>query len=149
MLKFVIKRETEVDRDKIFSLSTNIEQFPKLMPKYFKSLTIKEKRNSDFYVEEEILFLKNTFKVKTKHLIKSPNIHEIHILSGVFKNSSFIESYEISNGRTQVIILVNLKFNGLFKFLYLFRSLIAHRISKTMDEFIFNCERHATHALNS
>jgi len=148
MLKFLIKRDTAINRDKIFSLSTNIEQFTKLMPKYFKSLTIKEKINSDFYVEEEILFFKKTIKVKTKHVIKNPNIHEIHILSGVLKNSSFIERYEISNGSTQVIIIVNLKFNGLFKFLYLFRPLIENRINKTMDDFIFNCESHATHALN-
>ena len=140
MLKFVIKRNDKIARDDIFSLSTNIEQFSNLMPRYFKSLKIIEKINSDFFVEEELWFFKKIFKVKTKHTIKTPNIHEIQIISGVLKNSIFIENYEIANDSTELTIIVNLKFNGIFKFFYLFRPLIENKINKIMDEFISNCK---------
>ena len=140
MLKFVIKRNSKIPREKIFSISIAIEQFSNLMPKYFKSLKITNKVNSEIFVDEEILFLSKGFKVQTKHVVKNPNIHEIHILSGPLKNSSFIETYEDSLTGTEVTIIVNLNFNGISKLFYLLKPLIENRINKVMDEFISACD---------
>ena len=140
MLKFVISRKTKIEREKIFALSVNIEQFSNLMPRYFKSLKITKKVNANFFVDEEISFFSKGIKVKTKHVVKNPNIHEIHILSGPLKNSSFIENYEKSFTGTDVTIIINLNFNGIFKLFYLFNPLIEKRVNKIMDEFISACE---------
>lgn len=141
MLKLVISRTTDIERDKIFSISVNIEQFSKLMPKYFKSLQITNKINSEYFVDEEISFFTKSIWIQTKHIVKNPDIHEIHILSGPLKNSSFIETYQSLIKGTKVTIIVTLKFNGIFKFLYIFKPLIENRINKIMDEFISACEQ--------
>ena len=140
MLKFEILRKTKIDRNAIFSISVDIEEFSNLMPKYFKSLKITNKVNSDFFVDEEILFFTKAIKVQTKHVVKNPNIHEIHILSGPLANSSFVETYENTLAGTVVTIIVNLNFNGIFKLFYLFKPLIENRVNKIMDEFISACE---------
>ena len=148
MLKFEISRETKIDRDSIFAISIDIEKFSNLMPKYFKSLKITNKINSEFFVDEEISFFSKTITVKTKHVVKNPDIHEIHILSGPLKNSSFVETYENTLKGTVVTIIVNLKFNGIFKLFYLFKPVIENRVHKIMDEFISSCELQDKQSLN-
>lgn len=137
-----------MDRDAIFSISINIENFSKLMPQYFKSLEITKKVNSVFFVDEKISFFTKGIKIKTKHVIKNPNIHEIHILSGPLQNSSFIEAYENSSAGTEITIIVNLNFNGIFKLFYLFKPLLENRINKIMDEFVSACELQNNRLLN-
>ena len=121
-------------------MSNNIENFSKLLPKYFTSLIIEKKIKNEIFVEEKIPFLFNSIKVKTKHIIENPNKHEIHILSGPLKKSSFIEYYEPSNLGTEVKIYIKLHFNGVFKILYPLTNFIENKINNIMDEFIFACE---------
>jgi ribosome-associated toxin RatA of RatAB toxin-antitoxin module len=140
MLTFKISRITFLERKKIFELSMDIENFSNLMPKYFRSLQITDKINSEIFVDETLSFLGITQKVQTKHKILEPNIHEIHILSGPLRGSSFIEYYDELDDGTKIEIDVQLKFNGFFKILYLMKLLIEKKINKTMDEFVQSCE---------
>jgi ribosome-associated toxin RatA of RatAB toxin-antitoxin module len=137
MLEVELIRNTNLDRDFIFKLSTDIENFSKLLPKYFKSLTILESKNSEFLVEEKITFMGRSIVVKTKHVVRKPNFHSIQILNGLLKNSYFSELYEPSVSGTRITIDVKLKFNGISKLLFLFSFLIKNQINKVMDEFLF------------
>ena len=141
MLKVCLERFSKINRDTIFALSTNIEEFPKIMPKYFKSLKITSSRDSELFVSEEINFLGFSFGVKTKHKIFSPNLHEIYILSGPLRNSVFSEKYEELKNGTKVIINVNLEFSGFAKLFSVFGFFLKPKINKVMDEFIISCEK--------
>lgn len=149
MLEVELIRNTNLDRDFIFKLSTDIENFSKLLPKYFKSLTILESKNSEFLVEEKITFMGRSIVVKTKHVVRKPNFHSIQILNGLLKNSYFSELYEPSVSGTRITIDVKLKFNGILKFLFLFSFLIKNQINKVMDEFILACETQKNSSKNS
>ena len=149
MLEVELIRNTNLDRDFIFKLSTDIENFSKLLPKYFKSLTILESKNSEFLVEEKITFMGRSIVVKTKHVVRIPNFHSIQILNGLLKNSYFSELYEPSVSGTRITIDVKLKFNGISKFLFLFSFLIKNQINKVMDEFILACETQKNSSKNS
>lgn len=142
MLTFKISRTSFLERRKIFELSIDIENFANLMPKYFRSLQITDRINSEIFVDETLSFLGTTQKVQTKHKILEPNIHEIHILSGPLRGSSFIEYYDEFNDGTKIEIDVLLKFNGFFKILYPMKLLIEKKINKIMDEFVQSCENH-------
>ena len=37
---FVLKKESRTDRDKLYSVSIDVKNFPYIMPKYFKSMII-------------------------------------------------------------------------------------------------------------
>lgn len=140
MLKINLVRNSKLDRDFIFKLSTDVENFSKLLPKYFQSLKITGSNNSELFVDEKISLLGRTLTVKTKHLIKKPDLHSIHILSGPLRGSSFMELYESKSFGTKIIIDVNLKFNGLGRILYFLSFFIRKQINKVMDEFVLACE---------
>jgi len=141
MLKICLERFSKIDRDTIFKLSTNIENFPKIMPKYFKSLKIKSSIDSEFLVSEKINFLGLSLNVTTKHTIVPPDFHEIHILSGPLKNSIFTEKYVEFNNGTKVTIEVILEFGRLRKLFSIFGFFLERKINKVMDEFIISCEK--------
>ena len=139
MLTFKISRTSFLERKKIFELSIDIENFSKLMPKYFRSLRITNIINSEIFVDEDLSFLGITQKVQTMHKILKPNVHEIYILSGPLRGSSFTEYYDEFEDGTKIEIVVLLKFNGFFKLLYPMRLLIEKKINKIMDEFVRSC----------
>ncbi len=147
MLELKLIRYSNLDRSIIFGISTNIESFSKLLPKYFKSLQITNSYNSEYFVTEKISFLGKTLETQTKHVIKKPNIHEIHILTGPLRNSSFIEYYEDSKNGTKITIKVSLKFNGFFKLFLIFKPFFQRQMEKIMDEFLLACEQKKIHSV--
>lgn len=140
MFKVTLNRHTNLNRDFVFKLSTDIQNFSKLLPKYFQSLTILNSVNSELLVEEKISFIGRSIRIKTKHIVHAPNFHSIRILDGPLKDSLFTEFYEPSRNGTNIRINVQIKFNGLLKLFSLFPFLIENRINKVMDEFILACE---------
>ena len=140
MLKVCLERFSKINRDTIFALSTNIEEFSKIMPKYFKSLKITSLSDSELFVSEEINFLGFSINVKTKHKISPPNLHEINILSGPLRNSVILEKYEEFKNGTKVMININLELNGFAKLFLIFGFFLERKINKVMDEFIISCE---------
>ena len=129
-----------MDRDVIFQISTNIKNFHNIMPNYFKSLNVLEDNGSEKIVLEKISFLGKTLDVKTKHIILSPNLHGVFILSGPLKNTSFVEHYESSVNDTDITISVSLEINGLLKLIPFIDILIKKKMSHVMNEFIHCAE---------
>jgi hypothetical protein len=110
------------------------------MPEYFKSLIVVKDNSSEKIVLEKISFLGQTITVKTKHVILPPNTHEVFILSGPLKGTSFIENYEISSNGTDIVISVNLEINGLLKLIPFLNHFLAKKMSSVMNEFITSAE---------
>ena len=141
MMHFTLKKNSKVNRAKLYSVSIDVEKFSNLMPKYFKFITIKKSIENKIFVDEKIHFLGSFLDVKTKHVIIHPRIHEVHILSGLLRGSSFVESYdEIYNG-TSVVIHVSIKLNGISKLLLPFGFLIKRQMGRIMDEFLNSAEK--------
>ncbi|QMU55340.1 MAG: hypothetical protein GKS07_10850 [Nitrosopumilus sp.] len=137
MIHFTLKKKSTMSRDKLYSVSTDIENFSKIMPRHFKSLKIKKKINNEVFVDEKIYFL----NVKVKHVILRPNIHKVYILSGMMKETSFIEHYEETYEGTDVVIYITIKLNGISKILTPFGFIFKLQMSKVMDEFLSSSEQ--------
>ena len=117
-MNFTLTKKSSIPRDKIYATSIDVENFSKIMPNYFESITITEssKDNNIIFTEEKInLFGTSSLNVKTKHVVVPPNIHKVYILSSLLQGSSFIEKYDDLGKNTKITIDVALKFNGISK----------------------------------
>ena len=138
MSNFNLSGTSSLNRDVVFKISTNVRNFHTIMPNYFKSLDILSEDKSGIVVFEKINFLGQSVNVKTKHLILPPNIHKVFVLTGPLKGTFFIEHYETSSSGTLILISVNLKINGLLKFIPFIKKILGKKMSHVMLEFI-NC----------
>lgn len=141
MIHFTLKKNSRANRDKLYSVSIDVENFSNLMPKYFKSIIIKKSTGNEIFVDEKIHFFVSLLDVKTRHVIVHPRIHEVHILSGILRGSSFLESYDKTSNGVDVVIDVSIKLNGISKVLFPFRFLIKRQMAKVMDEFLESAEK--------
>ena len=141
MIHFTLKKNSGLSRDKLYSISIDVKNFSHIMPKYFKSITIKKSAENEIFADEKIHFLGNFLDIKTKHVIVLPKTHEVHILSGPLKGSLFIESYDEIFGGTNVTIDVSIKLNGVSKLFLPFGFLIRRQMAKVMDEFLNSAEK--------
>lgn len=140
MKNFVLECYSSLPPEEIFNISIDVENFHHTMPDYFESLNIIKKNDREIIVDEIIKFLGFKLKVQTKHVIKKPNIHEVHILTGPAKGTSFIESYIQSSNGTLISINVTLQFSGIMKLLSIFENLVAKKMHSTMKEFVMSAE---------
>ena len=140
MKSFKIKRHTSLSHPTIFKISTDIENFNKVMPNYFKSLEIIDQKDNQKIVLEKIKFIGINLKIKTKHEIFRPDIHKVYILSGPTKGTEFIETYVACKIGTDVIIEIKLMFKGHMKIFCLLEGYIAKKMSSVMNEFISSSE---------
>ena len=120
-----------------------MENFHKIMPKYFQSLKIISNSTNEKIVLESINFLGKKIKIKTKHVILKPNVHRVFILTGPAKGTSFIETYTSSLTGTDISILVDLKLNGILKLIPFLKILILKRMNSVMSEFVICAERYS------
>ena len=132
MIHFILKKKSTLKRDALYSISVDIENFSKIMPSHFKSLKITKRENNEIFVDEKIYFA----NVQVKHVILHPEIHEVHIMSGMMKETSFIEHYEETSEGTDVTINVTIKLNGISKLLFPFGFIFKLQMSKVLDEFL-------------
>ena len=140
MSGFNLVQKSKLDRDTIFKISTDVENFHKIMPKYFKSLKIISDSLNEKVVLESIDFLGRKIKIKTKHIIVKPNVHKVFILTGPVSGTSFIETYDSTLSGTDISILVDLKLHGILKLIPFLKILLLKRMNSVMSEFIICAE---------
>ena len=133
-------QRSNLERDIIFAISTDVENFHKIMPKYFKSLKIISDSLNEKIVLESIDFLGRKIKIKTKHIIVKPNVHKVFILTGPVRGTSFIETYASTLSGTNISILVDLKIHGILKLIPFLKILVLKKMNSVMSEFIICAE---------
>ena len=143
MSKFNLVKKSNLHRDLIFKISTDVENFHKVMPEYFKSLKIIQNSSNEKIVLESIDFLGRKIEIKTKHVIIPPNLHEVFILTGPAKGTSFIEKYESNPTGTDISISVDLKLNGFLKLIPFLKLLLFKKMNSVMSEFIVCAESYS------
>ena len=143
MSSFSLIQQSNLERDIIFEISTDVENFHKIMPKYFKSLKILGTSINEKIVLESINFLGRNIEIKTKHVILKPNVHKVFVLTGPAKGTSFIESYNSRMNGTDISILVDLKLNGFLKLIPFLNLLLLKKMNSVMSEFIICAESYS------
>ena len=143
MSKFNLIQKSNLDRDLIFKISTDVENFHKVMPEYFKSLKIISNSSSEKIVLESIAFVGRQIEIKTKHVIIQPNLHKVFILTGPAKGTSFIETYVPSSVGTDISIEVDLQLTGILKLIPFLKIFLIKKMNTVMSEFIICAESYS------
>ena len=143
MSKFNLIQKSKLDRDLIFKISTDVENFHKVMPDYFKSLKIISNTSNEKIVLESLDFLGRQIEIKTKHVIIQPNLHKVFILTGPAKGTSFIETYDSNSFRTYILIEVDLQLNGILKLIPFLKLFLIKKMNTVMSEFITCAESYS------
>ena len=143
MSRFNLIQKSNLDRDAIFKISTDVENFHKVMPKYFKSLKIINSSSNETVVLESIEFVGKQIEIKTKHVIIQPNLHKVFILTGPAKDTSFIETYDSSSVGTNISIEVDLQLNWILKLVPFLKIFLLKKMNSAMSEFIICAESYS------
>ena len=136
MPKFQFTKIVDVERDLIFEISTDYENFTRVLPEYFKELKIIKKEEKSTIIQERLQFLGRTVNVMTEHIIEKPDRHIVKMLDGQAKGTIFDEKYEKVGDKTKVTIEVDFVLSGGLKILGMFaKSKIERSMKMVLDEF--------------
>ena len=134
--KINFEKIVKAERNKVFDIVANYEQFQKILPKYFPSIRVLSVRDNTSVVEEHIRVAGRELVMMTKHVIQYPELHEVFVIGGDAKGSHIIERYESIKDGTKITVEANLNLSGPLKILAFFgRFKIKNGFTKIMDEF--------------
>ena len=114
MSKIKIEKIIKADRNKVYDITTNYENFEKNFPKYFPSIRIRSERDGVSVIEEHMILGKKEFVMMTKHVKNPPEIHEIIVIGGDCKGSRIVERYDLVPEGTKLTVEADFKL-GLFR----------------------------------
>lgn len=136
MPKIVIQRLIKAERQHVFDIVANYENFENLLPKYFPSIRVRSVRDNVAVVEEHLRLGNRELVMTTKHITKYPESHEVFVLGGDAKGSHISEIYEKTDQGTNLVVTANIHLDGMMKIAGFFgKSKIESEFSKVIDEF--------------
>ena len=137
MPKFEFEKIVDVERDLIFQISTDYENFTRVLHEYFKQINIVEESDDITIIREKIQFLGRTVDVLTEHKVKKPDRHIVKMLDGQARGSIFDEKYEIEGERTKITINVDFVLHGGLKIMGAFaKGKIKQSMNTVINEFV-------------
>jgi len=135
--KITFEKIVKVDRKKFFELTTNYENFQKILPHYYPSVRLISVRGNTSVVEEHLLLGGKELVMMVKHIIDEPVLHELFVIGGNAKGTHIIKKYEQLPNGTKLIVDIDWKLKGLSKFSAVFnKNNILNEYSKMIDEFV-------------
>ncbi len=136
MPKIIFEKIIKADRKKIFELTTNYENFQKILPQYYPSIRIISVRGNVSVVEEHLRIAGQELVMMAKHVIDEPILHEIFIIGGDAKGTHIIKRYESIPHGTKLTLEIDWKLKGMMKISNFFgKNKVLNDYSKIIDEF--------------
>ncbi len=126
----------KAERNKVFDIAANYENFQKTLPEYFTSIRVRSSRDNVAIVEEHVKISGKELVMMTKHVTQYPEIHEVFVIGGDVKGSHIVEKYESVDEGTKITVDADIKLKGTLKIIGFFgKGKITKGFSKIMDEF--------------
>ena len=122
----------------MYEVITDVENYPKVLPKNILSVKILDRTNNSITAEEKIRehIIQSTLTVK--HSFVPMEKHTIEILDGDAKGTIITQNFEIikPEGSLKITTDVELDLKGIFSFVgFLPTPSIQHAVDTTIDEF--------------
>jgi len=133
--KIIFEKIIWADRNKVFEITTNYENFQNILPRYYPSVRIISVRGNTSIVEEHLRIGGRELVMMVKHVINEPVLHELFVIGGDAKGTHIVSRYEYVPNGTKVTLEINWKSKGLLKLASFFNKNIIHDYSKILDEF--------------
>ncbi len=126
----------KAERNKVFDIAANYENFQKTLPEYFTSIRVRSSRDNVAIVEEHVKISGKELVMMTKHVTQYPEIHEVFVIGGDVKGSHIVEKYESVDDGTKITVDADIKLKGTLKIIGFFgKGKITKGFVKIMDEF--------------
>ncbi|MFB5615793.1 MAG: SRPBCC family protein [Nitrosopumilus sp.] len=137
MPKFSFEKTINANRDVVFEVFSNYENYEKLIPQHFPSIRVRSVRGDVSVVEERLMLGDLELLIMAKHISKKPVLHQVFVIGGDAKGSQIRQEFiELENG-TKILVDVDLKFKGKMKISGMFRKNDFKRdYGKVLDDFV-------------
>ena len=120
MPKFSLEKIVNSNRENVFDIFSNFENYQRVVPQHYPSVRVRSMRGDVSVVEEHLILGNMELIIMAKHVSQKPILHEIIVIGGDAKGSKIKQEFiELENG-TKVLVDVDLKFKGKMKISVMF-----------------------------
>ena len=129
--------ESNIEKNKIFLVMTNLENYPKILLNNIKSVDILEQENltaiAEFYIIEKGI----GSKILAKQTIYPYSKHVIEVIDGDAKGTKITQIFSEKNSITTIDTKIDLNFKGILSvFAYLPRNNLEHASNTVVSTFL-------------
>lgn len=121
----------------VFLLFTNIEDYPKILPRNILSVEIINKTDSIIFAKEKISESGITTTLTVKHSFIPYESHTLEIIDGDAENTIITQTFEKLNSQTKILTVINFELKGiLVPFSFIPKSNLEHAAETIVNSFL-------------
>ena len=136
MPNFSLEKIVNAQRESVFEIFSNFENYQHLVPQHFPSVRVRSVRGDVSVVEEHLNFGEFELLIMAKHVFEKPILHDIFIIGGDAKGSHIKQEFIELENRTKILVDVDLKFKGKMKISSMFgKNTFEQDYGKILDDF--------------
>ena len=120
MPKFSLEKIVNSNRENVFEIFSNFENYQRIIPQHYPSVRVRSMRGDVSVVEEHLILGDMELIIMAKHVSQKPILHEIIVIGGDAKGSKIKQEFIKFDNGTKVLVDVDLKFKGKMKISVMF-----------------------------
>ncbi len=137
MPTFSLEKIINKDRDTVFEIFSNFENYQKIISQYYPSIRVRSMRGDVSVVEERLILGNVELLIMAKHVSQKPILHEMIVIGGDAKGSKIKQEFIQLENRTKVLVDVDLKFRGKMKISTMFgKNNFKQSYENVLDDFV-------------
>jgi ribosome-associated toxin RatA of RatAB toxin-antitoxin module len=135
--KFSLEKIVQNNRNEVFKIFSNFENYQRIIPQHYPSVRIRSMRGDVSVVEEHLILGDLELLIMAKHVSQKPILHEVIVIGGDAKGSRIRQEFiELEKG-TKILVDVDLKFKGKMKISAMFgKNNFKQDYDKVLDDFV-------------
>ncbi len=137
MPKFSLEKIVNNNRNDVFEIFSNFENYQRIIPQHYPSVRVRSMRGDVSVVEEHLILGDMELLIMAKHISQKPIFHKMIVIGGDVKGSKIEQEFiELENG-TKVLVDVDLKFKGKMKISVMFgKNNFKQDYDRILDDFV-------------
>jgi ribosome-associated toxin RatA of RatAB toxin-antitoxin module len=135
--KFSLEKIVKNNRNEVFEIFSNFENYQRIIPQHYPSVRIRSMRGDVSVVEEHLILGDLELLIMAKHVSQKPILHEVIVIGGDAKGSRIRQEFiELEKG-TKILVDVDLKFKGKMKISTMFgKNNFKQDYDNVLDDFV-------------
>jgi ribosome-associated toxin RatA of RatAB toxin-antitoxin module len=135
--KFSLEKIVNNNRNEVFEIFSNFENYQRIIPQHYPSVRIRSMRGDVSVVEEHLILGDLELLIMAKHVSQKPILHEVIVIGGDAKGSRIRQEFiELEKG-TKILVDVDLKFKGKMKISTMFgKNNFKQDYDNVLDDFV-------------
>lgn len=120
MPKFDFIMTLPANQEKLFTIATDYKKFQRFFPQQIKHINIVESNKNEIITEETLFFstiIKKDILQRTIHKKLSENTLESRVITGPFKNSTLVVSFDKIDVGTRISVNMDLRIDLKYRIL--------------------------------